>query len=470
MYKKLLYSFLAFSVLIIHLGCKDDTQTVDNTNTQQGDALWEISGNNHRILDQYGNSVQINGDAAWSLIAQVSYVDAKAYIDDRASKGINALLVSLIEHYYTDNSPAWRNTAGDLPFNSEISTNNPDFNDTNSSYWSHADSVIKYAASKGITIFAFPAYVGYRHNYSGWANVMIANGASKLTTYGEWIGKRYRDFPNIVWVMGGDWGPTHNDTDITDEVNAIANGIKNEDTNHLITAHSSRGRSALDDYNQPWLDFNSSYSTETEITNRVEYDYGRSKYLPTLLIEARYGNTSDQTMTPKQVVREMYQAILHGAIGHFTGTHGVWSFSASSAHDFSSDDSNWKFILNKYGAQYLKYVVRLQAARNLPDLSPDSSDTFVTSEKGTGQSESVFVVNSTQLVGLHVEGLPHTYDLSQFSGPVIVRWFDPITGNTTTDTGSPYDNSSSTQVLNPPNMNHDWISLVDMASLGLNSP
>ena len=59
----------------------------------------------------------------------------------------------------------------------------------------------------GILAFAFPAYVGYAGNSDqGWMGEMVANGPSRMRAYGEFIAKRYAHQPNIVWMLGGDFG------------------------------------------------------------------------------------------------------------------------------------------------------------------------------------------------------------------------------------------------------------------------
>jgi len=94
--------------------------------------------------------VFITGDAAWSLIAQPSDADVDIYLEDRASRGFNAIIVNLIEHQYADHAPA--DFYGDAPFSG------PSFLDSNERYFAHADSVIRRAAGEGISLF--PVYLG----------------------------------------------------------------------------------------------------------------------------------------------------------------------------------------------------------------------------------------------------------------------------------------------------------------------
>lgn len=52
--------------------------------------------------------------------------------------------------------------------------------------------------------------------------------------YGQWIGNRYKDSPNIIWINGGDRDGGGDNKPIWD---AIGEGIKSVDKNHLMTFH-----------------------------------------------------------------------------------------------------------------------------------------------------------------------------------------------------------------------------------------
>jgi len=52
--------------------------------------------------------------------------------------------------------------------------------------------------------------------------------------YGQWIGNRYKDYPNIIWINGGDREGGGNNFPVW---NALGEGIKSVDKNHLMTYH-----------------------------------------------------------------------------------------------------------------------------------------------------------------------------------------------------------------------------------------
>lgn len=65
-------------------------------------------------------------------------------------------------------------------------------------------------------------------------NEVIASGVDKCRAYGEYVGKRFAKFDNIVWMMVATATPG-----ASPHVNAIAAGIDSVDQHpHLFTAHT----------------------------------------------------------------------------------------------------------------------------------------------------------------------------------------------------------------------------------------
>src|SRR5919198_3082123 len=73
-----------------------------------------ISADRRRLVDADGVPFLVQGDAAWSLIANLTLDDAIRYLDDRRAKGFNTVLVNLIEHLFSKDPP--RDLAGREPF------------------------------------------------------------------------------------------------------------------------------------------------------------------------------------------------------------------------------------------------------------------------------------------------------------------------------------------------------------------
>src|SRR5215813_4109176 len=63
----------------------------------------KISPDRRRLLDADNRPFLVQGDTAWSLIANVNFDDTIRYLDDRRAKGFNTILVNLIEHLFSRN-------------------------------------------------------------------------------------------------------------------------------------------------------------------------------------------------------------------------------------------------------------------------------------------------------------------------------------------------------------------------------
>ena len=155
------------------------------------------------LIAHDGSPFLLHGEAAWSLIVQLNMTDAMRYLADRRTRGVNALIVNLVENFYSADPP--NNAAGDPPF---MATG--DFSTPNEAYFAHADRVIDLAASQGIALLLFPSYLGLMAQ-EGWRDEMSTmgsvQGAPKCSSYGTFLGQRYADKKNIIWIWGGDYTP-----------------------------------------------------------------------------------------------------------------------------------------------------------------------------------------------------------------------------------------------------------------------
>jgi hypothetical protein len=190
--------------------------------------------NGRFLVDQKGKPFLVVGDSAWSLIVQPTEGDIERYLEDGGKRGFNAVIVNLIEHKFCTNPP--RTRAGLVPFEKP-----GDFSTPNPAYFDFAYQVVRKAHDHGLAVWLFPAYVGYGGGDEGWFREMKASGRANLRAYGQFVGKRFKDLPNIVWAVGGDFTPDKADQWIVTEV---AKGIREEDPGRLMTAHGSPSSSS----------------------------------------------------------------------------------------------------------------------------------------------------------------------------------------------------------------------------------
>ncbi len=196
----------------------------------------KVSSNGRYLVDQVGQPFFVNGDAAWSMIAQLSDTDKDAYLANRQSHSVNMVLVSLIEHLYATNAP--KDIYKNAPFTGTT------FATPNDAYFQHADYAINSAAQKGIVVLLDPLYLGSNCDNEGWCNDVKSTPNSVLQSYGQYVGNRYKSYNNIVWVIGGDMDPTT----VASQMTAFVNGLTSVDNRHLITAHNTHDEMAV----TPW--------------------------------------------------------------------------------------------------------------------------------------------------------------------------------------------------------------------------
>jgi hypothetical protein len=350
------------------------------------------------LVDAGGAPVWLHGEAAWSLVVQPDDAELDRYLADRRARGVNALVVNLIEHKFADRAP--RDRAGDPPF-----TVPGDFATPGEAYFAHVDRVLARAAAAGMVVLLAPAYLGDRGGDEGWYAEIRRSGPDKLRGYGRYLGARYRSAPNLVWLEGGDAPPMA----AGDEIEALVAGIRDVDPVHLHAAHSARYRSALDDYDRPWLDLNTTYSDCEGHARQLWRDAHRRRTVPTMFIEGTYeGEQASLACTISQAVR----TLLSGAAGHVFGNKPIWLFGPG-----------WPEALDSPGSRAMQHLAELIAAHDLRGLTPD----FPGAPAGDGLA-SARARSGTMLV--LVDAGPRALELPA-GPPRHAAWFDPATGATT---------------------------------------
>jgi hypothetical protein len=332
-----------------------------------------ISEDGRHFEEQNGRPFFVHGDSAWSLIAQLNLQETQFYLDHRRSQGFNAILVNLIERKFAKNPP--HNALGDPPF-----FRPGNFSTPNEAYFAHADAVIRMAASKGMLVFLVPAYLGWKGGDDGWFQDIRRAGAEMLRNYGRFIGNRYKSFPNIVWVMGGDFTPPRL---YRWSVDALAEGIREGGAAQLMTAHCGQESPANVFGNRKWLDFSNVYSYVRNLHVETLREYNRQPVKPFILIESIYEN--EHHVTSDRIRQQAYWSVLTGAAGHFYGNNPVWNFG-SPEKVFPAEQS-WREALNSMGA---KDMSRLQAQFGKMQwytLVPDTENRFLVAGYGQKASE-----------------------------------------------------------------------------------
>jgi len=407
----------------------------------------KLNTDNRHLEDQLGQPFLINGDTPWSLIVGLTKTEADFYLEDRRSRGFNSVIVNLIEHAF--GGPA--NREGNLPFNPVN-----DFTQPNELYFQHADWVINKAAEKGILVILTPAYLGYNCGSEGWCSEVKATSLANLRGYGNYLGNRYKDYDNVIWMHGGDVAA--GDFGALDHVNAIADGIREIDPGKLFTAHGVRWSSAINDYNEPWLEINNTYSDCNSSALNTRRDFQHSPVIPFFYAEGRYEGESS---TDGRCLRsQAYWSVLGGSTGHFFGNNPIWLFA-----------TGWEAALDLPGSHSMTYFGDLFATRPWSLLVPDYDEAIVGGNRGNITTNDYVMAARASDGSVIMAYLPKsstvTVNMATVAGSAAdAWWYDPENGN------SQYIGEFTTsglQNFTPPD-NSDWVLVIDNADLGFPTP
>ena len=424
----------------------------------------KVAENGRFLVNQNGEPFLVVGDAGWDLIVQPTEDEVDRYLEDRQKKGFNSVLVELIEHRFCTVPP--KTCAGLAPFDKP-----GDFSTRNDAYFDYAWRVVKKANDHGIVVWLMPAFVGNLFGEAmeeGWYREIVAGGEEKFRDYGKFVGKRFQDLPNIVWVVGGDFVPRPEDQWL---VAALAEGIWETDFAHPITGHaSSKFPSAVAAFgDHKWLTVDTVYTPTLPEAMLAVYNHQPTR--PFVLIESTYeGERSEGVQhdaTPEQIRRQAYWPLLCGAFGQFFGNNPLWHFDGPGLFPTKI---TWQQALDSTGSRDMARLRDVFAGLPWQQLVPEEDHAIVT--KGYGEGIARVVTARTADKKLSVSYVPSTgtdaqeltFDLGQFAGPVTARWYNPTDGRWTTINDAPIANRGA-HVFRTPGDNgtktNDWLLILE---------
>jgi hypothetical protein len=407
-----------------------------------------LSANKRYLVDQNNSPFLMQGDSPWSLIVGPNEAEAEQYLKNRHDKGFNTVVVNLIEHNYCKNPP--RNAAGDVPFLTP-----GDFSTPNEKYFAHADWVIRKANEYGIQVLLDATYLGYIESDDGWIREIQKLEPAKCLEWGRYVGKRYKDFDNIIWLMGGDRNP---EDWAREKVNLVALGIKEFDKRHLFTAHCHSENPAVTQYsNGGWLDINSVYIYQLVHQQLIE-SYNRTPVMPFFLLESAY--EGEHNSSGAQIRRQAYWSVLLGGFGHTFGNSPIWGFN-----------TGWQAAMDLPGSVSMMHWGNLLRSRAWYELVPDQKHEVVTDGLGEFFGLDLLTAGRTPDGSTVIAYMPTSrtisVDLSKVSGTQAkTSWFDPRNGKITDAGVFP---TSGAHSFTPPG-DGDWVLVLDDASKHLPPP
>jgi hypothetical protein len=436
-------------------GLADTCQVTVTVSGPPGIYPLRVGPTSRYLVDQTGKPFFMIGDAAWSLIAQLPDSAADSYLAARQQLGFNTVLVNLLEHKFADNAPAdYYNIP---PFTGAL------FTTPNEAYFAHVDHILQTAAQKGLVVLLVPAYVGNDCSDEGWCVELQGASTADLTTWGQYVGNRYKDYSNIVWVVGGDADPSA--WGVKDKLQAMVDGILQKDTNHLFTAHNQHQSEAIDPWTgASWLNVNNYYDHGHTLYQPALAAYQVTPTMPYFLIEAVYDG---EGASSQELRAQSYWTALSGGFGHVYGDCPMWGFGTRTSSSFCSS-TDWRAALTNDGSHNMQYLAQLFLARQWHLLVPDQAHTALTSglSSGTDYATAAVASDGSSIIAYLPSARTVTVNGSALGPSMTAWWYDPSSG---VSSSAGTFSTATTHEFTPPGSG-DWVLVVDNTALNLPQP
>lgn len=427
-----------------------------------------VSKNRRYLVTTSGAPFFWLGDTAWELFHRLSREEADFYLDNRAAKGFNVIqAVVLAERDGLHTPNVYRQT----PLYDDDPTRLVE------AYFAYVDEIIHLAASKGLYIGLLPTW-GDKVDLVGGAGPVIFT-ADNAYVYGELLGARYRDQPNIIWILGGDRYP-----DGFEPVwRAMANGIlSGTGGSALITYHPrGPGQSSTRLHDEPWLSLNliQSGHGRRDVANWewVREDYQRSPIKPTLDSEPNYeyhpvafdAQVRSGRFSDYDVRKAAYRAVLAGACGHTYGHHSIWQMYDERYEGVVAPGVTWREALDAPGAFQMRHLRHLIESRPFLSRVPDDDLAASPDEPRLHVCASRDEDGSYALVYIPTVGQTVTLNLARLCGSRLrAWWYDPRSGSA--QLLGEYARPDASLAFTSPESGGDWVLVVDDVARGFVPP
>jgi hypothetical protein len=417
---------------------------------------------NHRFLQHRdGTPFLYLGDTAWELFHRLTREEADRYLEQRRVQGFTVIQAVVLAEFDGLTVP---NAYGERP----LIDNDP--LRPNEAYFAHVDWIVRRAAAKGLVVGMLPTW-GDKVVTEKWGKgpVVFKPEAPEVPrTYGRFLGARYRDQPNIIWILGGD----RSGAGFEPVWNAMAAGLAEGDSGaHLKTYHPGGGSSSSAWFHDAaWLDFNmlqSSHGKRDLANDRmIDADYGRTPAKPVLDGEPRYEDhpinwkPADGYFDDADVRQAVYWSVFAGGFGVTYGCHNVWQFYQEGREAISAAHRSWTSSLTLPGAWDMLHLRRLLLSRPFQDRVPDQS--LLVGDPGPEESHARATRGRTYAFVYLPSGQPVTIRLGKISGEeVMAWWFNPRTGAAKALGTFVNRDTRRFDPPEPPARGRDWVLVLD---------
>ncbi|MBN1780553.1 glycoside hydrolase family 140 protein [bacterium] len=434
-----LKSGLFMIIVIIGLSCGD--RPADGLLRDQG---WlRVSPKGRFLQHEDGSPFFWQGDTGWLLFQKLDRAQAVDYLENRRLKGFNVIQVMLLHDL------PQVNVYGDTamirhPSLSPHVTPGADSADTLAyDYWDHVDFILHEAADRGIYLAMVPM----------WGSIVKSGKVSvqDAVRYGRWLAERYRSFPNVIWINGGDVRGDQG----TEIWQALGEVIHESDPGHLMTFHPfGRTQSSMWFHYASWLDFNMFQSGHRRYDQRRDTDdslrwfgednwkYVLDDYLkhppkPTIDGEPSYENipqglhdSSEPYWCARDVRRYAYWSVFAGSMGHTYGDNAVMQMHRPGDEGDYGVRQFWYEAVDDTGAAQIRYLKKLVLSRPYFERRYDPAQ--MADGQGNGYDAVIACRGESYAFFYTYTGQKFDVRLNMITGQNLkVWWMNPRTGTVT---------------------------------------
>ena len=423
----------------------------------------KVNPNGHYLQYKDGTPFFWLGDTGWDLFYKLKLNDIKDYLDNRAAKGFNVIQVVALAEPDGIREP---NRYGQVPLKN-LDPTQPD-----NQYFLLIDSTIKMAAQRQMFIGLLPTWGDKVAKM--WGKGPVIFDSINAYTYGKWLGNRYKNDPNIIWIAGGDRPAFTDSMDWRPEWRAMIRGIR-EGTNGkaLITYHpSGESSSSRFWHGKDMLDLNMIQSghrkRDLPTWEWIKHDYDLLPPKPVLDGESNYEdhpinwNPKNGYFRSYDVRKQLYRSVFSGGCGATYGHNSIFQFYGPGDQKINFADRYWKQALDRPGAFQAGYLKKLILSR--PPLVRVPDQTLILNGQGKDPAEYITAFrdadDSYAMIYLPV-GKKIEINTSLLKAKKIKAWwFDPKTGKIEKSYSF---KAKKNQWVTPPTFGkgNDWVLVLD---------
>jgi len=425
-------------------------------------AQFSVSPNKHFILRD-GKPFTWLGDTGWELFQRLNRQEADYYLNRRAEQGFTVIQAVVLAEFDGLHTP---NANGDLPLKFDDPTK------PNEKYFEQVDYIIDKAASVGLTIALLPTW-GDKLFKMEWGKGPEVFTPENAKTYGKYLGNRYKERKNIIWILGGDRNPRPGSKDV-DVWRKMADGVMEGAGGAdkvLLSYHPQPNQEGSGEWfhNDSWFDFNmlqTGHCTDQPVYDKILASYNRIPTKPVIDGEPIYENIPvcfDEKDMGKanayDVRKAAYHSLFAGAFGHTYGCNDIWQMHTPAHEAVLGSNLFYKEAMELNGANQMKFVRRLLESRPFLDRVPDQS---LIVENNLFAGERIQATHGKDYAFIYTaQGRAITVNMGKISGTKITAsWYNPRNG-VSTEAGS-FDNKGQQKFTAPTaGYGQDWVLILD---------